>query len=196
MTDKTSKEDCVRCHWAQSQGELYQAYHDNEWGVPVHDERKHFEFLLLEGAQAGLSWLTILKRREGYRKAFAQFDPKKVARYDEKKSLELMQCTGIIRNRLKIASAINNAQRFLDVQEAFDGFDNYIWRFVDGRPQQNHRCSHAEIPAETPESKALSKDLKQRGFTFVGPTVLYAHMQAIGLVNDHTIDCFRHKELT
>lgn len=185
-----------RCLWAQSGRELDQVYHDTEWGVPVHDDRKHFEFLILEGAQAGLSWATILKRREGYREAFAQFDPKAVARFDEHKAAELMLFDGIIRNKLKIASAINNAKFFLELQKEFGTFDCYIWGFVGGKTIQGHRKSHAEIPSETKESRALSADLKKRGFTFVGPTVIYAHMQALGLVNDHTIDCYRYHELT
>lgn len=184
-----------RCDWVSTGNELYEIYHDHEWGVPVHDDRKHFEFLILEGAQAGLSWLTILKRREGYRKAFANFDPKKVAKYDEAKIEELMQCTGIIRNRLKIVSAVNNAKLFLDIQKEFGSFDNYIWGFVKGKTLQNQRQSIRDVPPETEESRALSKDLRKRGFKFVGPTVIYAHMQAMGLVNDHTVDCFRHCEL-
>ncbi|MCE5317455.1 MAG: DNA-3-methyladenine glycosylase I [Parachlamydia sp.] len=180
-----------RCAWV-SENTLYEAYHDKEWGVPVHDDRTHFEFLILEGAQAGLSWLTILKRREEYRKAFDNFDPKKVARYSPKKVEELLQNSGIIRNRLKIESAINNAQRFLEVVKEFGSFDSYIWQFVGGQPIQYHRKSRQEIPAITPEAQQLSKDLKKRGFKFVGPTIIYAHMQAIGMVNDHTVDCFRY----
>lgn len=184
-----------RCQWATTD-KLDELYHDTEWGVPVHDDQKHFEFLILEGAQAGLSWLTILKRRQGYLKAFSHFDPAKVARYSEQKIIELLSNAEIIRNQSKIRSAVNNAKHFLDIQEEFGSFDDYVWRFVDGRPLQNHRKSHKEIPAETKESKALSKDLKARGFTFVGPTIIYAHMQATGLVNDHTIDCFRYPELS
>jgi DNA-3-methyladenine glycosylase I len=179
-----------RCPWVQSGNELYEAYHDTEWGVPVHDDRKHFEFLILEGAQAGLSWLTILKRREGYRVAFADFDPEVVATYTEAKMKELMHFEGIIRNRLKIASAVNNAKLFLQIQKEFGSFDNYIWKFVGGKPIQNKWKTLKEIPPETKESKALSADLRKRGFKFVGPTVMYAHMQATGLVNDHTTDCF------
>ena len=183
----------TRCFWVVKGNTLYEKYHDKEWGVPVHDDRKHFEFLILEGAQAGLSWLTILKRREGYRDAFCQFDPKKVAQFDDKKKEELLAFDGIIRNRLKIASAINNAKLFLEIQKEFGSFDAYIWQFVGGKPIQNHWKSIKKIPAETKESKALSKDLKKRGFSFVGPTVMYAHMQATGLVNDHTTDCFCYK---
>lgn len=184
-----TKQKC-RCAWVEKGNELYESYHDKEWGVPVHDDRIHFEFLTLEGAQAGLSWLTILKRREGYRKAFANFDPKVVAKYTDKNIEELMQNSGIIRNRLKITSTIINAQCFLKVQEEFGSFDNYIWSFVNYQPIKNHRKSIKEIPPESPESKALSKDLKKRGFKFVGATIMYAHMQATGLINDHTIDCF------
>lgn len=183
----------VRCQWVLEGNELYEKYHDMEWGVPVHDDRKHFEFLILEGAQAGLSWLTILKRRESYRKAFANFDPKKVASFDEKDVAKLLGNEGIIRNKLKVASAINNAQRFLEVQKEFGTFDAYVWSFVGGKPIQNYRKTIKEIPAETKESKALSKDLIKRGFRFVGPTIIYAHMQATGLVNDHTVDCFCYR---
>lgn len=185
-----------RCAWVPEGNQLYQDYHDNEWGVPVHDDYKHYEFLILEAAQAGLSWLTILKRRNGYKKAFANFNPEKVARYDEKKIVELLTDEGIIRNRLKIESAVNNAKHFLEVQEEFGSFDKYIWQFVDGRPIQNRWKSIKEVPPQTKESLALSKDLKKRGFKFVGPTVIYAHMQATGLVNDHTIDCFRYPHLS
>lgn len=187
MTNKQKS----RCEWVQAGGELYEAYHDHEWGVAVHDDRKHFEFLILEGAQAGLSWLTILKRREGYRQAFANFDPKKVAKYDAAKIEELMQDEKIIRNRAKITAAVVNAQCFLEVQKEFGSFDAYIWQFVGHKPMQNHRKSIKEVPPETQESIALSKDLRKRGFKFVGPTIMYAHMQAVGLVNDHTVDCFR-----
>lgn len=184
-----------RCGWVQSGNTLYEQYHDCEWGVPVHNDQKHFEFLILEGAQAGLSWLTILKRRNGYRKAFAEFDPAVVARYDKKKVEELLQNAEIIRNRLKVEGAIKNAQHFLQIQEEFGSFDDYVWGFVGGKPIQNAWKSIRDVPPETKESKALSADLRKRGFTFVGPVVIYAHMQATGLVNDHTIDCFRHKEL-
>lgn len=180
-----------RCPWSQSNaGNELETYHDTEWGVPVHDDQKHFEFLILEGAQAGLNWVTILKRREGYRKAFANFDPQVVAAYDEKKIAELMQDKGIIRNRLKITSCVNNAKCFLEVQKEFGSFDRYIWQFVGGKTIQNKRNTLKDVPSETPESRALSADLKKRGFKFVGPTVMYAHMQATGLVNDHLVKCF------
>jgi DNA-3-methyladenine glycosylase I len=184
-----------RCQWS-THDELYIEYHDKEWGVPVHDDQKQFEFLILEGAQAGLSWLTILKRREGYRKAFANFDPKKVAKFDDEKIKKLLEFEGIIRNKLKIVSAVNNAKLFLEIQKEFGSFSKYIWDFVGGKPLQNYRKSIKEIPVDSKESIALSKDLKKRGFNFVGPTIMYAHMQATGLVNDHTIDCFRHKQLS
>jgi DNA-3-methyladenine glycosylase I len=185
-----------RCVWVPAGNTLYEHYHDTEWGVPVHDDFKHYEFLILEAAQAGLSWLTVLKRREGYRKAFANFNPEKVASFNEAKVEALLQDEGIIRNRLKVESAISNAREFLKLQDEFGSFDKYIWQFVDGKPLQNHRKTIQEVPPETKESKALSKDLKKRGFRFVGPTVIYAHMQATGLVNDHTVDCFRYKELS
>ncbi|TRX58749.1 DNA-3-methyladenine glycosylase I [Fulvivirga sp. M361] len=184
-----------RCGWAEGQFDEYITYHDKEWGVPVHDDKTHFEFLILEGAQAGLSWATVLRKRAGYRKAFANFDAEKVARYDEKKIQELLTFEGIIRNQLKVRATVNNAQRFLEIQEEFDGFDNYIWQFVNGETIVNHWKDHTECPATTGESDALSKDLKKRGFKFVGSTVIYAHMQACGLVNDHTIDCFRFNEV-
>ncbi len=186
--------EIFRCPWSTSES-IYIEYHDREWGVPVHDDRLLFEFLILEGAQAGLSWLTILKRREAYRAAFAGFDPELVARYDGRKLQELLANPGIIRNRRKVESAVQNARSFLKVQEEFGSFDAYIWRFVDGRPLQNARKSLAEIPAVTPESSAMSKDLIRRGFNFVGPTICYAHMQATGMVNDHIVDCFRYEEL-
>lgn len=185
----------TRCGWAEGQFEDYIKYHDEEWGVPVHDDKKHFEFLILEGAQAGLSWATILKRREGYRNAFANFDVKKVAKFDEVKIQELLSDEGIIRNQLKVRSVVNNAQRFIEVQKEFGSFDKYIWSFVGGKPIVNQWKSMAEVPATTKESDALSKDLKKRGFKFVGSTIIYAHMQACGLVNDHTTDCFRYKEV-
>lgn len=185
----------LRCPWAQEGNELYEQYHDKEWGVPVHDDTKHFEFLILEAAQAGLSWITILKRREGYRKAFSNFDPQKVARYDAKKIEALLQDPGIIRNRLKVESAVNNANYFIEIQKEFGSFDTYVWQFVGGEPIINRPKTLKEVPAETRESKALSKDLKRRGFRFVGPTVMYAYMQAVGLVNDHLVGCFRHKPL-
>ncbi|HSX03665.1 MAG TPA: DNA-3-methyladenine glycosylase I [Rhabdochlamydiaceae bacterium] len=183
-----------RCKWAKSGNSLYEKYHDTEWGIPVHDDRKHFEFLILEGAQAGLSWITILKRREGYRRAFAQFDPKKVAKFNAAKIKELLADEGIIRNKLKIESAINNAKLFLQIQKDFGSFDHYVWQFVGGNPIQNSWETIQQVPAETKESKALSSDLRKRGFKFVGPTVMYAYMQATGLVNDHTMDCFCHSK--
>ena len=184
-----------RCHWAEGQFPEYLAYHDTEWGVPVHEDQTHFEFLILEGAQAGLSWATVLKKREGYRKAFANFNPSVVAGFGESDIEELVNNPAIIRNRLKIAGAVNNARRFLEVQAEFGSFDNYIWGFVDGKVIHNHWKSMNECPATSPQSDALSKDLKKRGFKFVGSTIIYAHMQACGLVNDHTTDCFRHIEL-
>jgi DNA-3-methyladenine glycosylase I len=171
------------------------AYHDTEWGVPVHDDRELFESLVLDGAQAGLSWETILRKRDAYRRAFAHFDPRKVARFDARDVDHLLSDPGIVRNRLKISSAIQNARAFLDVQEAFGSFDAYLWRFVGGAPKVNHRRSLRQIPARTKESDALSKDLIRRGFRFVGPTICYAFMQAIGMVNDHLVHCFRHAEL-
>lgn len=182
--------NAARCEWANVSPE-YIRYHDEEWGKPVFDDRKQFEFLVLEGAQAGLSWATILKRREAYRNAFAGFDPLKVAAFGEADVNRLLSDAGIIRNRLKILSAINNARRFLVVQEEFGSFSDYIWQFVNGKPIKNHWQSTKEIPATSPESDKLSKDLKKRGFSFVGSTIIYAHMQACGLVNDHTIHCFR-----
>ena len=184
----------TRCPWATSDP-LYVSYHDEEWGVPLHDERRLFEMLVLEGAQAGLSWLTILRRREGYRRAFDRFDPQAVARYGPRDVERLLADDGIIRNRLKIDSAINNARAFLAVQEAFGSFDSYVWQFVDGRPTQNTWTTLEEVPAQTPVSNTMSKDLRKRGFTFVGPTICYAHMQATGMVNDHLIGCFRHREV-
>ena len=184
----------TRCAWAGTDP-LYVAYHDQEWGVPVHEDRVLFEFLILEGAQAGLSWMTILKKRENFRAAFDQFDPQAVARYDERKVAELLANPGIIRNRLKIEAAIQNARALLNVNEEFSSFDAYIWRFVGGRPKVNAWKTMQEIPAQTEEARTLSKDLLQRGFKFVGPTICYAHMQATGMVNDHTVDCFRYQEI-
>lgn len=184
----------TRCAWAGSDP-LYQDYHDREWGVPVHDDRLLFEFLILEGAQAGLSWITILRKREAYRAAFAGFDPETVASFDDARVAELLQNPGIVRNRLKVAAAITNARAFLAVQEEFGSFDTYLWRFVNGQPIQNAWQNIKEIPASTPLSDTLSRDLKQRGFRFVGSTICYAHMQAVGMVNDHTVDCFRWREL-
>jgi len=182
-----------RCAWAQ--GEFYQAYHDNEWGVPLHDDRKLFEMLILEGAQAGLAWITILKKRAGYRKAFDDFNPEKIARYSNEKKTQLLADPGIIRNRLKIKSAIQNAGNFLEVQKEFGSFDNYIWQFTDHRIIQNRFASVEQLPAKTTESDAMSRDLKKRGFSFVGSTICYAYMQSIGMVNDHVTDCFRYPEL-
>ncbi|MCO6449829.1 MAG: DNA-3-methyladenine glycosylase I [Caldilineales bacterium] len=180
-----------RCEWAGTDP-LYVSYHDEEWGVPVHDDRHLFEMLVLEGAQAGLSWSTILKKRENYRRAFDHFEPERVAAYDDAKVTALLADPGIVRNRLKVNAAIANAQTLLAVQKEFGSFDAYIWQFVGGRPRQNAFHSLAEIPAETPESQAMSKDLKKRGFRFVGPTICYAFMQAVGMVNDHVVACFRH----
>lgn len=193
MAKKPQLAETFRCPWAR--GEQYIAYHDQEWGVPVHDDRLLFEFLILEGAQAGLSWETILKKRDNYRAAFDGFDPELVARYDEDRQAALLGNAGIVRNRLKISSAISNAARFLAVQEEFGSFDKYIWGFVDGTPRQNAWQSMDDVPATTAESDAMSKDLKRRGFRFVGSTICYAFMQAAGLVNDHLVDCFRHREL-
>ena len=190
---KRATPEITRCHWATTA--LNISYHDEEWGVPVHDERKWFEFLLLEGAQAGLSWETILKKRARYRDLFSGFDPQKVARYSQKKVNLLMLDAGIIRNKLKIEAAISNAQAFLKVQEDFGSFDTYIWQFVDGKPKQNLWTKHQQVPAKTAESEAMSKDLKKRGFRFVGSTICYAFMQATGMVNDHLVDCFRHAPL-
>lgn len=189
-----SSTSITRCAWAGSDA-LYQCYHDLEWGVPVHDDRLLFEFLTLEGAQAGLSWITILRKRAAYRVAFADFDPEVVARFDAAKTAELLGNPGIVRNRLKVASTITNAQAFLKVQEEFGSFDTYQWSFVDGSPIQNAWQNIKEVPPRTPVSDAMSRDLKKRGFRFVGTTICYAYMQAIGMVNDHTVDCFRWREL-
>ena len=185
----------IRCEWCEGLFDDYIAYHDKEWGLPVHDDQKHFEFLILEGAQAGLSWATILKRRAGYGKAFADFDVKKVAQYSQDKIEQLLQDPGIIRNRLKVQCAVGNAGKFLEVQTEFGSFDQYIWGFVGHQPIVNKRQTMADIPATTKESDALSADLKKRGFKFVGSTIMYAHMQACGLVNDHVMDCFRYNEV-
>lgn len=182
-----------RCTWASN--ELNIPYHDSEWGVPVHDDRTFFEFLILEGAQAGLSWDTVLKKRDAYRNAFDNFDPVKVARYSDLKCAKLIQNEGIIRNRLKIASAVRNANAFLAVQKEFGSFDKYIWGFVGGKPLDNKLKGHGDVPAKTEVSDAISKDLKKRGFNFVGSTIMYAFMQATGLVNDHLVTCFRYKEV-
>ena len=184
----------TRCSWAGSDP-VYIRYHDREWGVPVHDERTLFEFLILEGAQAGLSWLTILKKRENYIRAFDNFDPQKVAAYNARKLKELISNAGIIRNELKIQAAVQNARSFLAVQQEFGSFDKYIWQFVGGRALKNRWKTGAEIPAQTEISSAMSLDLKKRGFKFVGPTICYAFMQAIGMVNDHTVDCYRYQEV-
>lgn len=183
----------IRCQWAEGVSLEYIRYHDEEWGVPVRDDRKQFEFLILEGAQAGLSWSTILNKREGYRKAFADFDPEKVARFTKKRVEKLLQDPSIVRNRLKVESTVTNAKAFLDVQEAFGSFNDYIWGFVDGEPIQNRWKKDGDVPATSPESDALSKDLKRRGFRFVGSTIVYAHMQATGMVNDHVTACFRYR---
>jgi DNA-3-methyladenine glycosylase I len=190
-----AKKPLVRCPWP---GEIpaYVAYHDEEWGVPLHDDRALFEFLILEGAQAGLSWLTILNKRENYRRAFAGFDPKKVARFGARDVKRLLGDAGIVRNRQKIAAAIGNAKAFLEVQKEFGSFDAYVWRFTGGRPIRNRWKSVKQVPAKTPESDAMSKDLIARGFRFVGSTICYAHMQATGMVNDHLIDCFRYREVS
>ena len=184
----------IRCGWCMK-FDQYIKYHDEEWGLPVHDDRTHFEFLILEGAQAGLSWSTILKKREGYKQSFADFDPAKVARFTQTRIEKILQNPNIVRNRLKVSAAVNNAKRFLEVQKEFGSFDQYIWRFVAGKPILNRWKNLSEIPATTPESDALSKDLIRRGFKFVGSTVMYAHMQACGLVNDHLVDCWRYKEV-
>jgi DNA-3-methyladenine glycosylase I len=186
-------QNLTRCHWAGN--ELAIRYHDEEWGVPLHDDHKLFEFLILEGAQAGLSWNTILQKRENYRKAFHGFDPAKVARYDAKKISRLLQDPGIVRNRLKVAAAVRNARAFLEIQKEFGSFDAYIWRFVGGQPRQNRWRTHRQVPARTAESDAMSKDLKLRGCTFVGSTICYAFMQAVGLVNDHEMTCFRRRQV-
>lgn len=184
----------IRCHWATREPNL--SYHDNEWGVPVHDDRIWFEFITLEGAQAGLSWETVLKKRDRYRTVFANFDPRKVARYDARKVKALLADPGIIRNRLKIAATISNAKSFLKVQQEFGSFDNYIWQYNGGRPKQNAWKTHKSLPARSAESDALSKDLQKRGFRFVGSTICYALMQATGLVNDHMVDCFRYSQVS
>lgn len=184
-----------RCPWSIGVSDAYLAYHDSEWGVPVRDDRRHFEFLVLEGAQAGLSWSTVLHKRDAYRRAFANFEPEKVARFNARSIERLLKDPGIIRNRLKVQSAVTNAQYFLEVQEEFGTFDSYIWGFVDGRPKINRWRRPKDVPTRTAESDALSNDLKARGFKFVGTTIIYAHMQAIGLVNDHLVGCFRYQEL-
>jgi DNA-3-methyladenine glycosylase I len=189
----SSARKLVRCDWARNEPAI--AYHDREWGVPQHDDRVLFEFLILEGAQAGLSWDTILRKRENYRVAFDNFNVKRISRYDQRKIRALMSNEGIVRNRLKIASVVKNAKSFLEVQKEFGSFDRYVWQFVGGKPQVNARKRLSELPARTAESDAISKDLKKRGFTFVGSTICYAFMQAIGMVNDHVITCFRYSEI-
>ena len=193
MKMKPLEAELVRCPWAQ--GEQYIEYHDREWGVPIHDDRLLFEFLILEGAQAGLSWITILKKRENYRDAFDGFDPHRVARYDDARMANLLENAGIVRNRLKIQSTIGNARAFLEIQEEFGSFDEFLWRFVGGHSLQNSRQSLSDVPARTIESDAMSKELKRRGFRFVGTTICYAFMQAVGMVNDHLVTCFRHAEI-
>ena len=182
----------IRCAWAEG-NDLEKAYHDEEWGVPVHDDQLWFEFLTLEGAQAGLSWSTILNKREGYRLAFDHFDVKKIAAYDDVKIAQLLETPSIVRNKLKVNSTVTNARCFIQIQEEFGSFDAYIWPFVDGKTKVNHRQNMSEVPASTKESDALSKDLKKRGFKFIGTTICYALMQATGMVNDHTVDCFRYQ---
>ena len=188
-------DDRMRCPWVDMRKPDYIEYHDREWGVPIHDDRVLFEFLTLESAQAGLSWYTVLRRREEYRRAFAGFDPEKVACFDREQIDGMLQNPGLIRNRKKIEGAVTNARRFLEVQEIFGSFDAYVWRFVDGIPIVNTLRNAADYPATSPESEALSRDLRQRGFVFVGPTICYAHMQATGMVNDHVLDCFRRREI-
>src|ERR1700716_2157370 len=192
MHDDVTKK---RCTWVGADDRLMLQYHDREWGVPVHDDRKHFEFLVLESAQAGLSWTIVLKKREGYRRAFDGFEPEKVARYSARRIEKLVLNSEIIRNRLKIGAAVRNARAFLKIQEEFGSFDSYGWRFVDGRPKLNRWKATRQIPATSVESDAFSKDIKYRGVSFVGSTVVYAHMQAVGMVNDHLVDCFRYPEI-
>jgi DNA-3-methyladenine glycosylase I len=184
----------IRCPWP-GDDPLYQKYHDEEWGVPVHDDRHLFEKLVLEGAQAGLSWITILRKREAYRKAFENFDVRKVAKYDKAKVAKLLKNAGIVRNRLKIESAVHNAKLYIEVQKEFGSFDKYMWQFVDGKPIVNHWRTIKEVPCKSPESDAMSKDLKARGFKFVGTLICYAHMQSVGMINDHLVDCFRYKAI-
>lgn len=185
----------VRCPWAENTFSTYMKYHDEEWGVPVHDDRKHFEFITLEGAQAGLSWSTILKRREGYRRLFAEFDPVKILEFDNQKIAELASNPAIVRHRKKVESVVTNARAFIDIQLEYGSFDKYIWSYVDGRPIINHYETMEEVPSKTELSDRVAKDLKKRGFTFVGSTIMYAYMQACGLVNDHLTGCFRYREL-
>lgn len=194
MRQPTTNRKIRRCDWAGDSSLSYIEYHDTEWGVPVWDDRTQFEFLILEGAQAGLSWSTILNKRDGYREAFADFDPQKVARFTSKRIEKILTNPNVVRNKLKVNSAVGNARAFLKVQEEFGTFCDYVWQFVDGKPRQNRRRKNSDVPATSPESDAMSKDLKQRGFRFVGSTIMYAHMQATGMVNDHLTSCFRHKE--
>ena len=194
MPQRSAARKLKRCDWAGDSSLPYIEYHDREWGVPVWDDRTQFEFLILEGAQAGLSWSTILQKRDGYRRAFADFDPQKVARFTPKRIEKLLGNPGIVRNRLKVNSAVSNAKAFIAVQEEFGTFCDYVWQFVDGTPKQNRIRKHSDVPATSPESDALSKELKSRGFRFVGSTIVYAHMQATGMVNDHLTTCFRYKE--
>jgi DNA-3-methyladenine glycosylase I len=193
MSADTSRGGSARCAWAEGHDGQYLAYHDTEWGVPVHEDAKHFEFLVLEGAQAGLSWSTILRKRAGYRRAFAEFDAARVARFNRRSIERLLADPGIVRNRLKVEAAITNARAFLAVGEEFGSFDEYVWRFVGGAPIVNRWKRQKDVPATSAESDALSKDLKSRGFKFVGSTIVYAHMQATGLVNDHLVSCFRYR---
>ncbi|HEX7719304.1 MAG TPA: DNA-3-methyladenine glycosylase I [Woeseiaceae bacterium] len=194
MPQTTTNRKIRRCDWAGDSSLSYIEYHDREWGVPVWDDGTQFEFLILEGAQAGLSWSTILNKRAGYREAFADFDPHKVARFTTRRIDKILANPNVVRNKLKVNSAVGNARAFLKVQEEFGTFCDYIWQFVDGKPKQNRRRKNSDVPATSPESDAMSKDLKQRGFRFVGSTIMYAHMQATGMVNDHLTSCFRHKE--
>ena len=195
MTGSNRPDNRPRCFWVPPDEPLYLAYHDEEWGVPVHDDRKLFEMLILEGAQAGLSWITILRRRDSYRRAFDGFDPEKIAAYGPKKVSALLADEGIIRNRAKIEATIANAKGFLRLRDEPGGFSGFLWQFVGGAPRQNRFQERSDVPAETAESKAMSKELKKRGFTFVGPTICYAFMQAVGMVNDHQVGCFRHREV-
>lgn len=189
-----AKQEPKRCAWPANA--LAQRYHDEEWGVPLHHDQKHFEFIVLDGAQAGLSWDTILKKRENYREAYDQFDPEIVAKYGKRKINQLLKNEGIVRNKLKVNGSVKNARAFLEIQDEFGSFDDYIWQFVNGKPKINKWRTVKQIPAITPQAEAMSKDLKKRGFTFVGPTICYAYMQAAGLVNDHVITCFRHKQVS
>jgi DNA-3-methyladenine glycosylase I len=191
----STSEAIKRCAWVSGADPLMLEYHDREWGVPVRDDRKHFEFLVLEAAQAGLSWAIVLKKREGYRRAFAGFDPEKVARFNARQIEKLISNPEIVRNRMKIEAAVRNARAFLKIQDEFGSFDSYCWSFVDGRPKLNRWKVMRQIPATSSESDAFSKDLKHRGFSFVGSTIVYAHMQAVGMVNDHLVDCFRYREI-